>query len=186
MSIREDPFGRGVAASIIGIVALDIADYFMMLINISKTPLWEAGGAVLLSENALKEPLGIAIGFASHMIVAMFVGIAISYFLYITGTNFSILKGIGLSFIALYIVLVLVFPFRGLSTEMENSPPDVLSAFIDHSVFGGIVAYTVAVLQKKEIFEQHSLTTKQTLNPPARKKKVRKNVTLMKTLSRLK
>ncbi len=134
----------------IGVIAINILEIIMRLLKISETTLWEAGGSVFLSAKALETPLGITIGFMSHIFVALIIGVVISYYIFFSGTNMAVWKGVGLSVIAVFLVLGIFFPMRHLATEMQNSPNDVLSAFIDHIVFGGLAGYTIAYLQNKK------------------------------------
>ena len=53
----KDPFGKGMIAGIIGVVAINIAELLLRLLKISETALWEAGGIVFLSESALATPI---------------------------------------------------------------------------------------------------------------------------------
>ena len=145
----KDPFGRGIIAGLAGVIAINILEFFLQLLGISETQLWEAGGIIFLSESALQTPLGIAIGVFSHVFVALVVAVGISYFLLLSGGDFSVLKGIGISLIAGFITLILVFPLRGLATEMQDSPGDVFSALLDHIVFGALVAYIIKYLHNK-------------------------------------
>ena len=91
----------------------------------------------------------MAIGIFSHVFIAIVLGVAISYYIYFSGTNFAVLKGAGFSLITVFIVLGIIFPLRKLALEMQDSPGDVLSAFIDHTVFGALSGYLVAYLQNK-------------------------------------
>lgn len=145
----KDPFGKGMIAGIVGVIAINIVEFILKLMKISETALWEAGGIVFLSEQALKTPLGIAIGVLSHIFVAIFVGIGIAYYLHFSGMDFAVLKGIGISLIALFIALGIFFPLRGLAIEMQGSPNDVSAAFIDHIVFGALGGYIVKYLHVK-------------------------------------
>ncbi len=143
----KDPVGRGIIAGIIGAIAINIVEFILMLLKISETPLWQAGGMVFLSEQALQTPLGMTIGILSHVIVAIVLGVAISYYIAYTGTSFAVLKGTGVSLLALFFVLGIFFPLRGLATEMQDSPGDVTAAFIDHIVFGILAGFVVKYLQ---------------------------------------
>ncbi len=145
----RNPFGEGLIVGIIGVASINIAEFIMMALNISETPLWEAGGIVFLSEDALQTTLGFAIGLLSHILVGIAVGLAISYYIYFTGTDFIVLKATGVSLAALFFVLGILFPLRGLAQGMRDSPNDVLSAFIVHFVFGIVAGYTVKYLQAK-------------------------------------
>jgi uncharacterized membrane protein YagU involved in acid resistance len=73
----------------------------------------------------------------------------ISYFLYFSGDKLAIWKGVMISLLFLYFILAILFPFRHLAPEMQDNPTDVLSAFIDHIVFGGLAGYMITVFQKK-------------------------------------
>lgn len=147
--MMKDIFGRGLIAGIAGAILINIVEVFLTLLNISESTLWEAGGIVFLSEQVLDTPLGIAIGVFSHVFVSLVVGIGISYYLYFSGTNYAVLKGIGISLIAGFITLGIVFPLRGLAPEMQHSPGDVTAAFIDHIVFGALAGYIVKYGQTK-------------------------------------
>ena len=145
----KDPFGRGLIASVAGAVAINITEFILDLLNISETTLWRAGGIFFLTEEAVATPLGIFIGVITHAFVAIVVGLFISYFMLYTGTNYAVIKGIIISLFALFITLGIIFPLRGLAPEIHSFPNDVLAAFIDHTVFGIIVGYTVKHLQEK-------------------------------------
>lgn len=145
----KDPFGRGLIAGIVGAIAINIVEFFLDLANISETTLWEAGGIFLLTKEAVKTPLGITIGLMTHVFVAITVGILISYFLYFSGTNFAVIKGIVVSLFSLFITLGIVFPLRELTPEMQSNPQDVLSAFIDHVVFGALAGYIIVFMGNK-------------------------------------
>lgn len=86
----------------------------MKYVKLSETALWEAGGYVFLSEKALNTPLGKVVGFTSHVFIGIFVGVSISYFLYFTGNQNGILKGIALSLSSLYLALGIIFPLKDL------------------------------------------------------------------------
>src|SRR5690606_9058963 len=101
---------RGIVAGTLGVIAINIVEFILTLIKISETALWEAAGIVFLSEKALETPLGLLIGIVSHVFVGLVLGVLISYYIYFSGANFSILKGTGVSLIALLIVLGIVFP----------------------------------------------------------------------------
>lgn len=121
----------------------------MKFIKLSETALWQAGGYVFITdEKILNTPLGIAVGFASHVFIGIFVGISISYFLYFTGNQNGILKGIAVTLASLYLAQGVVFPLKNLPVGIENSPKDVISAYIDHFVFGAVAAYVIIYLQK--------------------------------------
>ncbi len=104
---------------------------------------------VFLSEKVIKSPLGIVIGIMSHVFVGLVVGVIIAYYIETTGVKMAIGKGVFVSVIVLYLILGVLFPMRHLAREMQDSPSDVLSAFIDHIVFGGITGYIVSYFQKK-------------------------------------
>ncbi len=143
----KDPVGRGLIAGAAGVLAINLVEVLLMKLNISETPLWQAGGIVFLTEPALKTPLGMAIGIFSHIFIGLVLGTAIAYYISCTGKDFAVLKGTGLSLIAGFVVLTIIFPMRQVAVEMQSSPGDVLSALIDHSVFGALAGYTVKRLQ---------------------------------------
>ena len=142
----KDPFGRGIIAGLIGVIAINLVEFVLLALKISETPLWQAGGLPFLSEKALKTPLGIAIGIFSHVFVAIVIGISIAYFITLTGNSLVIFKGMGISLIAGFFVLGILFPLRGLAEQMQQSPKDVLSAIIDHAVFGAVAGYVIKKL----------------------------------------
>ncbi len=146
----KDPVGPGLIAGIAGVIAINIAEFFLELLGISETTLWEAGGIFFLSEKAVETPLGIAIGVFSHVFVGILIGVIISYYIFFSGIDFAVLKSTGVSLIALFITLGIVFPMRELAPEMQNSPGDVLSAFIDHIVYGILAGYIIKYLQLKD------------------------------------
>jgi hypothetical protein len=129
------------------VVAINIVEFILMRLKISETPLWQAGGIIFLSEQALQTPLGITIGILSHIIVAIVLGVAISYYINYTGTDLAIFKATGVSLLALFFALGIFFPLRELATEMQDSPGDVTAAFIDHIVFGIVAGLAVKYLQ---------------------------------------
>lgn len=61
----------------------------------------------------------------------------------------AIWKGVTVSLVVLFIILGIVFPLRQIAPEMQDSPGDVLSAFIDHIVFGGLAGYIISYYQNK-------------------------------------
>jgi hypothetical protein len=146
----KTPFGQGLAAGLIGAIAINVVEFILRLINLSETTLWQAGGIFFLSEEAMQTPLGIAIGVLTHIFVALLVGIIISYFLFYSGTDFAIMKGITISLLSLFITLGIVFPLRGLAAEMQDNPSDVLSAFIDHVVFGALAGFIIRYFQREK------------------------------------
>lgn len=162
----KDVFGRGIIAGIVGIVAINLVEVLLAFLNISETPLWQAGGIVFLSEQALQTPLGIAIGVFSHVFIGIVVAIAISYFIHATGSNLATLKGIGLSLVVGFITLALIFPLRGVATEMQNSPGDVLAAFIDHTVFGALAGYLIGMYQTDKSGQKTGQLHQETLHVP--------------------
>ncbi len=145
----NDIFGRGFYAAIVGLIAINIAELIMSALHISSTTLWQAGGSLFLTEKTLNTPLGITIGVTSHILMGLFVGVAISYYIYFTGTNYGVLKGTGVSLLMVFIVLGLIFPLRGINLDMQNNPADVTSAFIDHLIFGVSVSYIISFYQDK-------------------------------------
>jgi len=145
----QDPVGRGIIAGAIGVIAINLVEVLLTYLKISETPLWQAGGIVFLNEDALKTPLGIAIGVFSHVFIALVIGVVIAYYIYYSGTDFAAIKGAGLSIIAGFTVLAIIFPLRGIAKEMQSSPRDVLSALIDHAVFGLLAGFIVKYLQLK-------------------------------------
>lgn len=154
----NEPFGRGLIASLIGILCTNIIELLMKSVKLSETALWQAGGYVFISdEKILNTPLGIAVGLTSHVFIGICVGISISYFLYFTGNQNGILKGITVSLAYLYLAQGIVFPLKQLAVGIENSPKDVISAYIDHFVFGVAVAYVIIYLQKKTTEKRNSL-----------------------------
>lgn len=145
----NDPFGRGLIASLIGLLFINIIELFMKFIKLSETALWQAGGYVFITdEKVLNTPLGIAVGFSSHVFIGIFAGISISYFLYSTGNKNGVLKGITVALSFLYLAQGIVFPLKNLAVGIENTPKDVISAYIDHFVFGAVTAYVIIYLQK--------------------------------------
>jgi hypothetical protein len=159
----KDPFGRGLIAGIIGVIFINIIEFIMMLLKFSETPLWQAGGIVFLSEEALQTPLGITIGILSHVFVAIAVGIAISYYITYTGIDLAIFKATGVSLIALFFVLGIFFPLRGLATEMQDSTSDTMAAFIDHIAFGIIAGFVVKYLQVRNQTDDSEQGNKKTI-----------------------
>ncbi len=145
----KEPFGIGLAAGTAGVIAINIAEYFLDRLGISETKLWEAGGIFFLSEEAVKTPLGTIIGVITHVFVGLLVAIIISYFLYYSGTDLAVMKGITISLVALLLTLGIVFPLRELAPEMQDNPSDVLSAFIDHIIFGAVAGHIVWYFQGK-------------------------------------
>jgi hypothetical protein len=143
------PFGRGLVASIPGIIAINIVEYILKLMQVSETPLSQAGAIFFLTEEAARTPLGIAIGFFAHIFVAVLVGVLISYYIFYSGTDYAVIKGIVISMLFLFISLGIVFPLRELAVEMQSSPGDVLAAIIDHAVFGALVGWVIKSLQGK-------------------------------------
>ena len=150
VSALRCPFGRGLVACIPGIIAINIVEYILKLMQISETPLPQAGAIFFLTEEAARTPLGIAIGFFAHIFVAVLAGILISYYIYYSGTDYAVIKGIVISMLFLFITLGIVFPLRDLAVEMQGSPNDVLAAIIDHTVFGALVGWTIKYLQEKQ------------------------------------
>ncbi|MDW7650533.1 MAG: hypothetical protein SCK29_10345 [Bacillota bacterium] len=148
--MMKDPFGRGLVAGLAGVLTINAVEFLLMYLNLSETPLWQAGGIVFLTESALQTPLGIAIGIFSHVFIAIVLGIIIAYYIHYTDVDFAILKGVGLSLIAGFIVLTIIFPFRGLAADMQSSPGDVLSALIDHTVFGALAGFIIKYLQVRD------------------------------------
>lgn len=144
----KKPFGQGLVASLVGAIAINVVEFILKLIKISETALWEAGAIFFLSEEAAKTPLGITIGVLTHIFVAIVVGLTISYFIFYSGRDFAIIKGITISLISLFITLGIVFPLRGLAPQMQESPGDVMAAFIDHIVFGALVGYIIGYLRR--------------------------------------
>ncbi|MFZ5945297.1 MAG: hypothetical protein ACOYVD_14425 [Bacillota bacterium] len=144
----REPFMQGIISGVIGLIAINIAELLMRLVNLSQTTLWQAGGSVFLSKKALQQPLGVAIGFASHIFVGITLAILIAYYIHYTNGKFPVLKGLAISVAVLFIILGIFFPLRKLNMEMQNNPKDVLSAFIDHTIFGIVAGYSVYKLQK--------------------------------------
>ena len=146
----KDPFGRGIFAGSIGVIVINLVEYLLAYLQISETPLWVAGGLVFLSEKALATPLEIFIGVLSNVFVAIVVGIAISYYIFFSGTDFAVLKGVGISLIVLFLAQGVIFPMRELAPEIKDSPSDVLAAFIDHTVFGALSGYVIKCTHEKK------------------------------------
>ncbi len=103
-----------------------------------------------IPKTAVQTPLGIFIGVITHIFVGIVFGIVTSYYLYYSGTDYAVIKGISLSLIGLFITLGIVFPLRELVPEIHDSPNDVLSAFIDHIVFGVVAGSVIKYLQQKQ------------------------------------
>ncbi len=150
----NDPFGRGLIAGVAGVIAINIAEFIMDLFGISETTLWEAGSIFFLTERAVETPLGIAIGVITHVFVSLVVGLLISYYLFFSGTDYAIFKGIVVSLLGLFITLGIVFPMRELVPEIHDSPNDVLSAYIDHIIFGALAGHIIKYFTNKEKKEQ--------------------------------
>jgi hypothetical protein len=146
----KKPFGQGLAAGLVGVTAVNIVELFLKRLNISETTLWKAGSLFFLSEQAAQTTLGIFIGVLTHIFVALLVGLAISFFLYYSGTDFAMIKGITISMISLFITLGIVFPLRELAPEMQQNPGDILAAFIDHTVFGALAGYFIGYFQGRK------------------------------------
>lgn len=145
----KDPVGVGTIAGLVGVLAINLVEYVLLNLNISETPLWHAGGIVFLTEAALQTPLGIAIGIFSHVFIAIVLGVLIAYYISFTGKELAIMKGIGVSLIAGFIVLTIIFPLRGLAADIQQSPGDTFAALIDHTVFGALAGYVIIRLQSK-------------------------------------
>lgn len=141
--MKDDPFGKGIIAGLVGVLAINLVEVLLTLIKLSETPLWQAGGIVFLTEAALQTPLGIAIGIFSHIFIAVALGVIIAYYITYSGSELAVYKGAGISLIAGFIVLTIIFPLRGLAKDMQGSPGDVLSALIDHAVFGALAGYII-------------------------------------------
>ncbi len=168
----NEPFGRGIVAGILGVIAINIVEAILKFLTISETALWEAGGIVFLSEKALEITKGIAIGIFSHFFVALVLGVFISYYIFFSGTNLAVIKSVGISLIAMFITLGLIFPLREIAVEMQDSPSDVLSAIIDHIVFGIIAGYIIKYLQIKNIPKDQSDNKNKYLYIPKEAKRV--------------
>lgn len=149
MADRRNPYYGGLLAGSIAIIAINLAEFLMRILNISETTLWQAGGAVFLAEKALMTPLGIGIGIFSHILVSLFMAIIITYYLQLTGKDYAILKGLSISLAAMFVFFGLVFPIRNINLSMQNSAKDVLSAFIDHIIFGLVVGLILGYIYDK-------------------------------------
>lgn len=142
-----EPFSRGVIAGIAGVIAINLVELLGKVIGLSKTSLSQGAGLVFLSQEAVKTPLGIILGFTSQICVTIFVAIVISFFIYFIGIGWSLVKGAAISLLFMYVFLGWAIPMRKIM--IPNAPNDVLMGFIVHIVAGAVIAYAVKYLHNR-------------------------------------
>lgn len=128
---------------VIGSILINTIMYLALLSGLSVTPPWEIAADVFLESNLVNSPLGLLIGLTGTIALSITTAILILIVFNLTGSDYSILKGIVTANALGFVTMGLFMPLLKISPNVQSQPLTNIFALLNLSIIGAVMSYII-------------------------------------------
>lgn len=145
----QDTMAIGTIAGVIGVIAYHIVDWIITgSFGVDYTAPWEAGANIYLSADYIHTPFGIITGTTVSLVMSSAIGVLTAIALRVTGKDYYLIKGIGISLMWRLGTFGILAPIAGIIPQITNEPYSQFVFLINFIVLGTVISYIVAKYMK--------------------------------------
>ncbi|MCK8818008.1 hypothetical protein MWH28_11635 [Natroniella sulfidigena] len=149
----NDKFLLGIIAAILASIPLNIIEYIGHQLNFNHYTIWDIATSLYFPE--IDAPYGFIIGLVTHYITIGLLGVIVVYLLYLTGTDYYLIKGLAVSLAAWILVFGIVI-HTPLVTLEPITTAEYMFHLILHAIFGPLTAWVALKLAEPELLDSHA------------------------------
>lgn len=145
----RDTIAVGTLAGVIAEIAYEIVDWLITgSFGADYTAAWEAGANIYIKEDYIHTPFGYITGITNSLTMCCAIGVLTAILLRISGKDYYLIKGIGVSLMWRLGTFGILAPIAGVAPQISNEPYSQFIYFINFIILGTVTSYIVAKYMK--------------------------------------
>lgn len=138
-------------SGVIGDIVMNTLMYLALLSGLPVSAPWEIAADVFLETNLVKSPLGLFLGLTGTIALSIATAILILIVFKLTGSDYSILKGIITANAVGFVTMGLFMPLLRISPHVQSQPLTNLFALLNLSITGAVMGYIIKKFSKSKV-----------------------------------
>ncbi|MBC2725078.1 hypothetical protein [Desulfosporosinus sp.] len=144
-----DTIAVGTLAGVVAVIAYEIVDWLITgSFGADYTAPWEAGANIYLNDDYIHTPFGYITGMTNSLLMTCAIGVLTAIALRISGKDFYLIKGIGISLMWRLGTFGILAPIVGVASQINNEPYSQFIFYINFIIVGAVTSYIVAKYMK--------------------------------------
>jgi len=145
----RDTITVGTLAGVVAVIVYEIVDWLITgSFGADYTASWEAGAHIYLRVDYIHTPFGYITGITNSLVMSCAIGVLTAIVLRITGKDYYLIKGIGVSLMWRLGTFGILAPIAGVAPHINSEPYSQFIFYINFIIIVVVTSYIIAKYMK--------------------------------------